>query len=79
VAKAIKQVYDLDPQERAKKGNAGREWVLSEEAKMSAETMCQNVVECIDQTFETFEPRKSFELTKIEKLPRKKIVHKLTY
>ena len=79
VAKAIKQVYDLDPQERAKKGNAGREWVLSEEAKMSAETMCQNVVECIDQTFETFEPRKSFELTKIDKLPRKKIVHKLTY
>ena len=42
-------------------------------------SMCQNVVECIDQTFETFEPRKSFELTKIEKLPRKKIVHKLTY
>ena len=79
VAKAIKQVYDLDPQERAKRGNAGREWVLSQEAKMSAETMCQNVVECIDQTFETFEPRKSFELTKIEKLPRKKIVHKLTY
>ena len=79
VAKAIKQVYDLDPQERAKKGNAGREWVLSQEAKMSAETMCENVVECIDQTFETFEPRKSFELTKIEKLPRKKIVHKLTY
>ena len=79
VAKAIKQVYDLDPQERAKRGNAGREWVLSSEAKMSAETMCENVVECIDQTFETFEPRKSFELTKIEKLPRKKIVHKLTY
>jgi len=79
VAKAIKQVYDLDPQERAKRGNAGREWVLSAEAKMSAETMCENVVECIDQTFETFEPRKSFELTKINKLPRKKIVHKLTY
>jgi glycosyltransferase involved in cell wall biosynthesis len=79
VAKAIKAVYDLDPQERAKRGNAGRDWVLSQEAKMSAETMCQNVVECIDQTFETFEPRKSFELTKIDKLPRKKIVHKLTY
>ena len=63
VAKAIKEVYDLDPQERAKRGNAGRDWVLSQEAKMSAETMCQNVVECIDQTFETFEPRKSFELT----------------
>lgn len=79
VAKAIKEVYDLDPQERAKRGNAGRDWVLSQEAKMSAETMCQNVVECIDQTFETFEPRKSFELIKIDKLPRKKIVHKLTY
>ena len=79
VAKAIEEVYNLDSDERVRKGNAGREWALSEEAKMSAEKMCENVVECIDNTLETFTPRKSFELIKINKLPRKKIVHKLTY
>ena len=79
VAKAIEEVYNLDTEDRNKKGNAGREWALSEEAKMSAEKMCENVLECIEQTLETFTPRKSFELIKINKLPRKKIVHKLTY
>jgi glycosyltransferase involved in cell wall biosynthesis len=79
VAKAIEEVYNLDSDERVRKGNAGREWALSEEAKMSAEKMCENVVECIDNTLETFTPRKSFELIKINKLPRQKIVHKLTY
>ena len=79
VAKAIEEVYNLDTEDRNKKGNAGREWALSEEAKMSAEKMCENVLECIEQTLETFTPRKSFELIKIDKLPRKKIVHKLTY
>jgi glycosyltransferase involved in cell wall biosynthesis len=79
IAKAIEEVYNLDPEERQRRGNAGREWVLSKEAKMSAESMCENVVECINETFEAFKPRKSFELIKIDKLPRKKIVHKLTY
>lgn len=79
VAKAIEEVYNLDSDERVKKGNAGREWAISEEAKMSAEKMCENVLECIDNTLETFTPRKSFELIKINKLPRQKIVHKLTY
>ena len=79
IAKAIEEVYNLDPKERERKGNVGREWVLSKESKMSAESMCENVVECINETLESFKPRKSFELIKIEKLPRKKIVHKLTY
>jgi glycosyltransferase involved in cell wall biosynthesis len=79
VAKAIEEVYNLDSKERERRGNSGREWALSQEAKMSAETMCENVVECIEDTFKSFQPRKSFELIKIDKLPRKKIVHKLTY
>ena len=79
VAKAIEEVYNLSPEERAKKGEAGRKWVTSEESMMSAENMCYNVIECIEETFEKFKPRKSFDFIKIKKLPRKKIVHKLTY
>jgi len=41
--------------------------------------MCDNVIESIDETFAKFKPRKKFELLKIEKLPKNKIVHPLVY
>ncbi len=46
---------------------------------MSARWMCKNVIKYIDQTLENWKPRKSFELIKIEKYPKKKLRHKLLY
>ena len=69
----------MSVEERQRRGMAGRKWVLSEESMMSAEHMCDNVIESIEQTFDKFKPRKKFELIKIEKLPKNKIVHKLIY
>jgi hypothetical protein len=79
VAKAIEEVYNLAPEERQQRGLNGRTWVQSEESMMSARRMSENVIECIEETFSKFKPRKSFELIKIDKLPRKKITHKLIY
>ena len=79
VAKAIEEVYNLGPEERQKRGLNGRKWVQSEESMMSASKMSENVINCIEETFSKFKPRKSFELIKIQKLPRKKITHKLIY
>ena len=79
VANAIEEIYNLPAEEREKRGMAGRKWAQSEESMMTAAHMCDNVIDCIEETLETFSPRKSFELLKIDKLPRKKIVHKLTY
>ena len=79
VAKAIEEVYNLGPEERQKRGLSGRKWVQSEESMMSASKMSENVIDCIEETFSKFKPRKSFELIKIDKLPRKKITHKLIY
>jgi hypothetical protein len=79
VAKAIEEVYNLTPEERQQRGLNGRTWVQSEESMMSARRMSENVIECIEETFSKFKPRKSFELIKIDKLPRKKITHKLIY
>jgi hypothetical protein len=78
-AKAIEQVYNMSAEERFERGMAGREWVLSKESMMSAEHMCDNVIEAIDQTLDKFKPRKKFELIKVEKLPKNKIVHPLVY
>ena len=79
VAKAIEEVYNLTPEERQQRGLNGRTWVQSEESMMSARRMSENVIDCIEETFSKFKPRKSFELIKIDKLPRKKITHKLIY
>jgi len=79
VAKAIEDVYNLGPEERQQRGLNGRTWVQSDESMMSARRMSENVIECIEDTFSNFKPRKSFELIKIDKLPRKKITHKLIY
>jgi hypothetical protein len=79
VAKAIEEVYNLTPEERQQRGLNGRTWVQSDESMMSARRMSENVIECIEETFSNFKPRKSFELIKIDKLPRKKITHKLIY
>ncbi len=78
-AEKLEQVYNMSVEERQRRGMAGRKWVLSEESMMSAEHMCDNVIESIEQTFDKFKPRKKFELIKIEKLPKNKIVHKLIY
>jgi glycosyltransferase involved in cell wall biosynthesis len=79
VAKAIEECYNLSPEERSRKGMAAREWVLSDESMMSAAHMCDNVISTINQTINTFKPKKQFELIKTEKLERKKIVHPLVY
>jgi glycosyltransferase involved in cell wall biosynthesis len=79
VANAIKQVYELPSEERQSRGLKGREWVTSEESMMTAKHMCDNVIATFEETFNTFKPRKNFELIKTTKLPKNKIAHPLTY
>ena len=79
IAKAIEEVYNLSPEERSKRGAKAREWVTSDESMQSARWMAKNVIDTVDTTLQTWQPRKSFELIKVEKQPRKKIVHPLVY
>ncbi len=66
-------------EERNKRGMNGRKWVQSDESGMSARKMCEKFSTTIEKTLEKFEPRQDFELIKIDKLPRKKLLHPLTY
>jgi len=79
VAKAIKQVYDLPSEERQRRGLEGRKWVTSKESMMTAKHMSDNVISTIEDTLAAFKPRKQFELIKVKKIKRKKILHPLTY
>ena len=79
IADAIRKVYDLSVEERERRGMSGREWVQSDESQMSARKMCENAISIIEKTITTFKKKPAFELIKIQKLQRKKIVHPLTY
>jgi glycosyltransferase involved in cell wall biosynthesis len=79
IAKAINLIYELSPEERQKRGLAGRTWATSDEAMMTAKHMADNISDCLQETIDTFKPRKQFELLKIEQLPIKKIPHPIVY
>lgn len=61
-ANAIKEVYDMGKEERDRRGLSGRAWVTSEEAKMTSENMCKNIISSVDYTIENFKPRKKYSI-----------------
>jgi hypothetical protein len=67
----IKAVYELSSEERKTLGKAAREWAISDEAMMTSTNMGKNVIKYIDQTFDTWVPRKSHDFIKIEELSAK--------
>jgi len=79
IAKAIETVYSIPKEERDVRGRAGRTWAKSDEARMSAAMMCQNVIESIEETFVKFKPRPRFELIKVIDRKPDFIKHKLVY
>ncbi len=74
-AAQIKAMYELSSEERKHKGEAARKWVTSDEAMMTAENMAKNAIKYIDKTFDTWEPRVSYDFIKIEELPAKQNKH----
>jgi hypothetical protein len=79
VAVAIEEVYNLGPEERERRGQKAREWATSDESMQSASAMCKNIIDGIEETFAKWKPRKKHELIKVEKITRKKALHKLVY
>lgn len=79
IAKSIEECYNLGTIERNKRGESGRSWVMGTEAKFTADQMCQSIIETINSTFNTWKPRKHYDLVKITDYPKKKIRHKILY
>ena len=77
VGAALEFTYNLGPEERKKRGIAGREWARSEEAGFTAIKMANRVIEYCDRGFEEFIPRPRYEIHKAVDRPRKYITHNL--
>jgi hypothetical protein len=59
----LREIYDLSPEERVRRGALGREFAIS--MGMTADTMAANVIDGIDATLANWQPRKRFELIKV--------------
>jgi NADP-dependent 3-hydroxy acid dehydrogenase YdfG len=78
IAAAIKKVYDIPKEERDRRGIAGNIWAQSDEAQMTADHMCKNMINSIDETLANFKPRPRYEVFHVDKAPSLKVTHKLT-
>ena len=79
IASAIEECYNLTPEERQQRGRSARDWVTSEESGMSAVSMCNNVINSIEETLKVFTPRPDFDFIKVEEQKRDYVEHKLIY
>ena len=59
----------MGKEERLRKGALGREWVTSDEAMMSAESMGKNLIKNLEVLFEKWVPRSRFTLENITTVP----------
>ena len=63
-ADRLKEWYDMGDEERQRCGKLGHEFVMSEDASMSATAMSNLFIEHMDTTFEKCTPRKRFTMFK---------------
>lgn len=54
---AIKQMYQLGKEKRKEIGEKGRQWLISEQSRMTSSMMAQSMVQNIDQMFKNWIPK----------------------
>jgi hypothetical protein len=65
-ARAIREVYDMTPEERHRRGKLGREYALRPDVGMTAELMCDRLIKGIEDTFARWAPKQKFGIYKGE-------------
>ena len=61
----IKEWYEVPKENRDKCGLKGHEFVMSDDAMMSAKAMSQNFIDHMDRGFKEFKPRKKFDIFEV--------------
>ena len=63
---ALMKTYKMGPEEREKRGAAGRKWVLSEESGFTAKRMGQGFIDNINTLLEEWKPQPRFTVVKVD-------------
>ena len=59
---ALYEWYKVGPEEREICGEVGRQWVMGDDARMTAKHMSESFIKNIDATFENWKPREKYTL-----------------
>ena len=65
VAQAMKDWFDEGSDKRMEYGMKGHEFVMSDDAMMSAKAMSQNFIDHMDRGLKEFKPRKKFDIFEV--------------
>ena len=79
ITERLKEVYNLSPEERKRRGLKGREWAISKEAGFTSSHQANRFVEAADQLFNTWKPREKYELVNANEYKGKFLNHKIYY
>ncbi len=79
VAKQIRAIYDLSPEERKAKGIKGREWALGDEAGFTTKHQAERVLEAFNTLFDNWEGRNKFDIINATEFTGRHLNHKLIY
>ena len=78
-AERLMEVYNLSKEEREKRGLAGMEWAISEEAGFTSKHQANRFIKATDQLFNTWKPREKYELVNTNEYAKPVLNHKLIY
>ena len=78
-AEQIKNLYELSPEERKKRGLEGMKWATSNEAGFTSEIMSQRMIKTIDHLFNTWQPIPKYQFVKDTDFEKRVLPHKLIY
>ena len=60
------KVYKMGPEERERRGLAGREWIMSDESGFTAAKMGQGFIDNINNLLEEWKPQPRFTVDKVD-------------
>ena len=72
VADALKYWYDMSAEERDECGRLGREWITSEEAGFTAETMCNTIGDAMSAVLDNWKPIPRFKVYNVHQELKKR-------
>ena len=78
-AERIAEVYNLSKEERQKIGMKGYKWAISDEAGFTSKHQANRFIKATDQLFDTWKPRKKYELVNANEYSKPVLNHKLIY
>ena len=78
-ADRIMELYKMDSKERKRRGMEGYKWATGDEAGFTSKHMANRVIDAVEETFNTFQPREKFEFINTNEYQSDTTPHKLLY